>query len=66
VAMYVLRLLASELQMHTTHREERASRTCGCQLVASLNVSPSLASASQSLPSGPADAGPERFGGTGG
>lgn len=50
--------------MHTTRREERASRTCGSQLAAFLNVSPSLASASQSLPSGPADAEPEKFGGT--
>lgn len=54
---------AIELQIHTTHREERASRTCGSQLVTFLNVSPSLASASQSLP---ADAEPERFRGTGG
>lgn len=49
VAKYVLRLLAREPQMHATRWEGRASRTCGSQLVAFLNVPPSLASTSQSL-----------------
>lgn len=51
--------------MRATRREERAGRTRGSQLVTFLNVPPSLASFSQSLPSEAIDAGPGRFGGTG-
>lgn len=65
VARYVLRLPASEPQMRATRREERAGRTRGRQLVTFLNVLPSFASFSQSLPSEVIDAGPGRFGGRG-
>lgn len=65
VARYVLRLPASEPQMYATRREERAGRTRGSQLVTFLNVPPSLASFSQSLPTEAIDAGPGRFGGRG-